>query len=207
MPGQPERASARLAATPPLDNVRDHEVAARRESALRAAERGEARATSARRGTGSGGVGRARLALRIEQRRNPRLLGAAAYAVPLLPALVLLLRERRNRFVRAHAAQSLVFFAALALAQVAFFALLVVAGGLTTSLRAATMLAVVFALVWLALAALSFIAWTRLVAAALAGHVASLPLVTPLSRRLLRGLDRVAAALGRGRNDRQSVAS
>lgn len=152
-----------------------------------------------------GGVGTTGLALRIERRRNPRLLGALAYAVPLLPAVALLLRERRNRFVRAHAAQSLVFFAVLALAQVLIFALLVLAGGLTTSVRTATLLAVVFALGWLALAALSFFAWTHLVRAALAGHVASLPLVTPLARRLLRGLDRVAAVLGRGRNDRQDT--
>lgn len=147
------------------------------------------------------GAGRVGLALRIERRRNPRLLGALAYAMPLLPALVLLLRERHNRFVRAHAVQALVFFAALALAQVAFFALLVLAGELTTSLRAATALAIVFALAWLALVVLGFLVWTRLVAAALAGHVATLPLLTPLARHLLRGLDHVAAALGRGRND------
>lgn len=148
------------------------------------------------------GVGRVGLALRIARRRNPRLLGALAYAMPLLPALVLLLRERHNRFVRAHAMLALVFFAALALAQSALFALLIVAGGLTTSLRTASALAVVFALTWLALAALSFIAWTHLVAAALAGHIASLPLLTPLARRLLRGLDRIADALGHRRNDR-----
>lgn len=154
---------------------------------------------------GGSSVGSAGLALRIERQRNPRLLGALAYAAPLLPALALLLRERRNRFVRAHAAQALVFFSTLALAQVAIFALLVLAGGLTTNLRTATALAVVFALAWLALAALSFVAWTHLVAAALAGHVASLPLVTPLARGLLRGLDRVVAALGRGRNDRNGM--
>lgn len=158
------------------------------------------------RGGLGGDAGRAGLALRIERRRNPRLLGALTYAVPLLPALVLLLRERRNRFVRAHAAQSLVFFVTLALAQVVIFVLLVLAGGQTTNLHAATVLAAAFALGWLALAALSFIAWTRLVAAALAGHVASLPLVTPLARLLLRGLDHVAGTLGRARNDRQSAA-
>lgn len=126
--------------------------------------------------------------------------------MPLLPALALLLRERRNQFVRAHAAQALVFFATLALAQVALFVLLVVAGGQTTSLRAATVLAAGFAVVWLAVAAMGFIVWTHLVAAALAGHIASLPLVTPLARGLLRGLDRIAATLGRGRNARSSAA-
>ena len=141
------------------------------------------------------------LTLRIERQRNPRLLGALAYAMPLLPALALLLRERRNRFVRAHAAQALVFFAALALAQVALYALLVVAGGQTTSTRTAIVLAAVFAVAWLVVAALGFVAWARLVAAALTGYVAALPLVTPLARGLLRGLDRVA---GRRRATRNS---
>ena len=162
----------------------------------------------AREGAGTPGApGTPGLALRLTRRRNPRLLGALAYAAPLLPALALLLRERRNRFVRAHAAQALVFFGALALAQVALFALLVVVGGLTTNLHAAIALAVAFALVWLAVAVLGFVAWTHLVAAALAGHVASLPLVSPLARSLLRGLDRLAAALTHGRNDRQRAAS
>ena len=205
MSGYPERPSIRRTGAAPLSHHgRDDVSEAIHGPAVRASGHGELDRAGTRGGMG-GGVGRAGLALRIERQRNPRLLGALTYAVPLLPALVLLLRERRNRFVRAHAAQSLVFFAVLALAQIAIFVLLVMVGGLTANVRTATVLAVVFALGWLALAALSFVAWTRLVGAALAGHVASLPLVTPLARLLLRSLDRVAAARGRGRNDRRSA--
>jgi uncharacterized membrane protein len=140
------------------------------------------------------------LALHLEQRRNPRLLGGLAYAIPFLPAIVLLIRQRDNRFVRAHAAQSLVFFASLGLGQMVLFGVLLLAGGLMTGLSIAIALAVALFVAWMALAAVGFFTWTRLIGAALAGRVAVVPGVTPLAQFLLRKLDGIAAGWRQRKN-------
>ncbi|MGH2517827.1 MAG: hypothetical protein ACRDHP_19445, partial [Ktedonobacterales bacterium] len=54
-----------------------------------------------------------------EAERHARVRAGLAYAIPFVPALVLLVSERQHRWVRFHAAQSLVFFSLLALAQIA----------------------------------------------------------------------------------------
>lgn len=109
--------------------------------------------------------------------RNPRVRAAFAYAIPFLPALWLLLRERRNRFVRLHAARSLTFFAALALAQALLFVALVLAGTAVSGLTVATLLGILFYALYLAAAALAFLFWLLLMRDALAGRATAYPLL------------------------------
>lgn len=101
---------------------------------------------------------------------NPRVLAALAYALPLVPALLLLARERRNRFVRIHAAQALVFFCLVGLAQASVFVALVVVGSVVSNARLAIVLGLVayglFALIGLA----GFVTWLLLLADAMAGR-------------------------------------
>src|SRR5262245_10451369 len=61
---------------------------------------------------------------------NPRIVAALCYAVPYVVALWVLLRERRNRYVRFHAAQSLIFFVTIPLIQLVLFVALVVVGNI-----------------------------------------------------------------------------
>jgi uncharacterized membrane protein len=110
-------------------------------------------------------------------RRNPRVWAAFAYAIPFLPALWLLVRERRNRFVRLHAARSLSFFGGLALAQIVYFAALIAAGGAVTGLTVAALLGVIFYALYILLAALSFVFWLLLMRDALAGKATAYPLL------------------------------
>ena len=117
-------------------------------------------------------------------RRNPRIRAAFAYAIPVLPALWLLLRERRNRFVRLHAARSLTFFGGLALAQIVYFAALIAAGGAVTGLTVAAVLGVIFYALYLLLAALSFVFWLLLMRDALAGRATEYPLLGQWSQWL-----------------------
>src|SRR5579871_5936970 len=64
------------------------------------------------------------------RRHDPRALAALCYSVPVVPSCMLLLRERRSRFLRFHAAQALVCFALVVAVQAVLYVLLVVAGGL-----------------------------------------------------------------------------
>lgn len=116
--------------------------------------------------------------------RNPRVRAASAYALPFLPALWLLLRERRNRFVRLHAARALTFFGSLALVQILLFAALVVVGGIVTGLTAAAVLGVLFYSVYIACAACGFVLWLLLMRDALAGRATSYPVLGGSSRWL-----------------------
>lgn len=95
-------------------------------------------------------------------RRNPRIRAALCYAIPVVPAVLALHRERRNRFVRFHAAQSLLFFGGIALAQVVLFALLVVAGNLVGHGALAVAAGIVFLALFLALGVAGFLFWLRL---------------------------------------------
>jgi uncharacterized membrane protein len=100
------------------------------------------------------------------------------YAVPFVPALVVLLRERQNRFVRLHAAQSLVFFALLALGQIALFAALVGVGNLLVELPFAAAASFVFYALYLIVGLMSLIIWLRLLGYAVDGTVHKIPLLT-----------------------------
>lgn len=123
--------------------------------------------------------------------RNPRVSAAFAYAIPFLPAFWLLLCERRNRFVRLHAARSLAFFGGLALAQVAFFAALIAVGGAVTGLNVAAVLGVIFYALYLLIAVLGFVFWLLLMRDALAGTATSYPLLGTWSHWLETHITRV----------------
>ena len=101
---------------------------------------------------------------------NPRVLAALAYALPLLPALLLLVRERRNRFVRIHAAQALVFFCLVGLAQASVFAALVGVGSVVSSARLAIVLGLVAYGLFALLGLTGFVTWLLLLADAMAGQ-------------------------------------
>lgn len=144
--------------------------------------------------------GSAGLALGLRGRRNPRVVAALAYALPLVPAVVLLQRERRNRFVRVHAATALVFFASLALAQVALYVLLVVAGSRATDPRAATLFGIGLLAGWALVGVLGLALWLRLMASAMEGRVAHLPLLSGLARAIESAQRRISDAMWRPRN-------
>jgi len=134
---------------------------------------------------------------RASRRRNPRIQAACAYGVPFLSALALLARERRNRFVRLHAAQSLVFFVVLAVAQSALFVALVAVGGITPNLASDVLFGLIFYGIAALLGLVGLVLWLRLVADAAAGYVTSIPLLTRLAERLEGGLAHVQGLLPR----------
>ncbi|HEV2459190.1 MAG TPA: hypothetical protein VGS80_12600 [Ktedonobacterales bacterium] len=131
------------------------------------------------------------------RQRNPRVLAAFAYAVPFLPALALLARERRNRFVRVHAAQSLVFFVALMVAQCALFVALVAVGGITPNLKSDVLFGLIFYGIAAILGLAGLILWLRLVADAAAGLVTPIPLLSRLAERMEVSLARMQDLLPR----------
>ena len=96
---------------------------------------------------------------------------ALAYAIPFAPAIWLLARERHARFVRLHAAQSLVFFGLLALGQVALLIALIVAGGAITEPGMSVALGTLFLLLFGVLALGGFSLWLLLLADAMAGRL------------------------------------
>lgn len=128
------------------------------------------------------------------------MVAALAYAVPLVPAVVLLQRERRNRFVRAHAATALVFFAVLALAQVALYVLLLVAGSHATNPRTAALFGIGLLVGWALVSVLGLVLWLRLVASAIEGRVVSLPLLSGIARAIECAQRRISEAVRRLRN-------
>jgi uncharacterized membrane protein len=104
--------------------------------------------------------------------------------LPLAPALYLLAHERRNRFVRLHAAQALVFFAGLGIAQTLLFVVVVVLGNVTADSRAElpVSLALWSALIAFGLGALTL--WLRLLAESWRGFLRRRPILSPLATRL-----------------------
>lgn len=100
---------------------------------------------------------------------NPRIQAALCYAFPVAPAIVMLLRERHNGFVRFHAARSLVLFGGVFLAQVLIFALVVILGNTIRTAGVAVALGLIVLVAYLALAIGAFILWLRMLAEAMAG--------------------------------------
>ena len=128
---------------------------------------------------------------RYSPRRNPRVQAALCYVVPFVPAAVVLLRERHNRFVRLHAAQAVALFALLALAQVAIFSALVAAGGFVTDLALAALLGIVFYGLLAIVGLLGLILWLDFLHDALCGRFRPYPALTPLARRIEHVVSRV----------------
>ena len=117
------------------------------------------------------------------RQRNPRIVAALCYAVPFLPAVAALfgvLGKRRNRFLRTHAIQSLLFFVALAGIQITLFIAVVALGtalpvgwfGLTVALG------LLFYALTIGVALAAFLLWTALIRDALRGELRSWPLLT-----------------------------
>src|SRR5690348_5239314 len=97
-------------------------------------------------------------------RRNPRVIAALCYAVPYVIALWVLLRERRNRFVRFHAAQSLIFFVTIPLIQLVLFVALVIVGNTVGIGALAFVLGLFFIGTFVALGVGALFFWLRLLA-------------------------------------------
>ena len=127
------------------------------------------------------------------------MLAAFAYALPIVPALLMLARERRNRFVRLHALQALVFYVLVALAQSALYALAVVTGNLSHSLPLAVALFCAFVALYAGLGLLALRTWLRLLRDALAGRRSWFSLISWLAARLDRLFARGDRASARGR--------
>ncbi len=115
---------------------------------------------------------------------DPRTRAALCYALPLLPGLYMLWRERRNRFVRLHAAQSVIFFSAVALAQVILFIALVALGNRAPGGWALTALGLFFWAAFLALGLGSVILWLRMLNECVHGRLRRRALLTPTTTRL-----------------------
>lgn len=94
-----------------------------------------------------------------------------------MPAVYLLTHERRDRFVRLHAAQSLVFHGLVGLAQIILFVALVVLGGAVQSMTGALVAAAVLFALFGGLLLVVAITWAQLMADCIRGRVALLPLV------------------------------
>ncbi|HEU0025945.1 MAG TPA: hypothetical protein VFQ25_02420 [Ktedonobacterales bacterium] len=135
---------------------------------------------------------------------DPRGSATLGYALPLVPALYLLARERRNRFVRLHAAQALVFFACVALAQTLLFALVIFFGNVAvgTTAELPVSLALWGALIALGVGAL--VLWLRLLADAWHGRLRRRPILSPLASELERLTADLARAASNARRARRN---
>jgi uncharacterized membrane protein len=102
-----------------------------------------------------------------------------------------LLRERRNRFVRFHAAQSLIFFITIPLMQLALFVALVVVGNIVGIGALAFVLGLVFIGAFLALGIGALFLWLRMLADCWAGQATVFPIIGSLAHRLERLLTEV----------------
>jgi len=133
--------------------------------------------------------------------RNPRVLAALCYALPFIAGgatLLGLLGAPRNRFVRLHAAQSLLLFALMGLGQVGLFVALVTLGNLApTSGWLAVGLGLVFYALVAGLGLLCLILWLRLIRDCMLGRWRRYPLLTPLATRLERATRRLVAGHAR----------
>ena len=116
--------------------------------------------------------------------RDPRTRAALCYALPLAPGVYMLWRERQNRFVRLHAAQAVVFFAALALAQTLLFVAVIALGGLAQDGWAPVALGLLFWAAFIALGLGGFVLWLRLLNDCAHGRLRRRPLLSPLATRL-----------------------
>lgn len=130
-------------------------------------------------------------ALASRTERRLRLRAGLAYAIPFVPALVLLVSERRHRWVRLHAAQSLFFFVALVIAQIALFAALVLVGGVVVALPAAAVAGLVFYGLYLLAGIIGLVFWLRLVADAMAGRSTRFRFLSGAAMRLEERLARM----------------
>ena len=117
---------------------------------------------------------------------HPRALAALCYTVPIVPAWLILARERSNRILRFHAAQAFVFHALIAAGQIAIYVLLLIMGGLIRDDFTALVAAIVAMILFLSLGITALIFWLRLVADCLCGEAHALPIAGAWAVRLER---------------------
>lgn len=103
---------------------------------------------------------------------------ALCYLFPFIPGIVVLFRDRQRRYVRFHAAQSVVYFALIALAQVALYVAFIAVGTAIDDAPAATAWLIVFLLGFGAIGVVALLTWLRLIAEAYGGRGRPLPLLT-----------------------------
>lgn len=108
---------------------------------------------------------------------SPRVKAALCYTLPLVPAAYLLTHEQRNRFVRLHAAQSLVFHGLAGASQTILFLVVLILGARIQSMTGALIAAAVVFAAFAALVLVVAVTWAHLVADCIRGRVALLPLV------------------------------
>jgi uncharacterized membrane protein len=131
-------------------------------------------------------VGRASRRTATRRVHHPRALAALCYTVPIVPAWLILARERRNSFLRFHAAQAFVFHALIAVGQVAIYVLLLIAGGLIQDDFTALVAAVLAMIFFMSLGIAALILWLQLVADCLWGEAHALPIAGAWAVRLER---------------------
>jgi uncharacterized membrane protein len=139
---------------------------------------------------------------RLIRQHHPRALAALCYTVPIIPAWTLLARsgsQRASRFVRFHAAQSLVFHGMVAASQLVLYLLLVILGGLVTSAWLTIALAVVLLILYVAQAIVIAKTWASLMADCIRGDARLLPLAGRLALRVEGFAPRAAWARLRGK--------
>lgn len=138
-------------------------------------------------------------------RYNPRVVAALCYAIPYVVSVVVLLRERRNRFVRFHAAQSLIFFLAIPFVQLVLFAALIILGNTVASGSWLVALGIGFLVAFLALGVGALLLWLRLLADGWAGQATRFPLLTDQAYRLEQLLAEVRREVARSRPPRENM--
>jgi uncharacterized membrane protein len=115
-----------------------------------------------------------------------------------------LLRERRNRFVRFHAAQSIIFFVTIPAIQLILFVVLIVVGNTVDTGPWSVVLGVLFIGGFLALGVGAFLFWLRLLADCWAGRATAFPVIGALAHRMERLLTRVQREIATSRPLRQN---
>jgi len=114
---------------------------------------------------------------------NPRLRALLVHALPFAPAVVMLLRERRNAFVRLHAARALAFYGLIGIAQIVLFVTLVFIGGFASGGVAFAFGLLFYGLFGL-LGVAAVVIWLRLLADAAAGTLTPVLLLTEEAWRI-----------------------
>ncbi len=113
----------------------------------------------------------------------PKIAAAIACAFPLIGGLIMLALERRSRFVRFYAFQSIFFSLAWLVCAVAvrvatlFFNLLPVVGHLLSG---------VLSLAWLVIGLLFVVVWVFQIVKALSGVEWEIPYIGPFARKQMR---------------------
>lgn len=104
------------------------------------------------------------------------MLAVMCYSIPLVVGAWVLWRERRSRFLRFHAAQSVVFCGLIAAGQIAIYLLLMLMGGFIQDILVASLAAVVVVGLYLALGLVALLLWLRLAWECLDGQTRPLPI-------------------------------